>query len=165
MHIGRTGHGIERPHLGHVTQVQYELVLEGHASADEAGISALGNDTDPTFVTAFHYFADLLRRLRSQNSRRPPAVLSHPVGIKLLDLRRGYRDRGKRRKDGIGGQELREVGNVVRSDRVESWFGGGVLPPFGTAKQTVRCRSGVEHERQLFECDVNSMYYNSEVLM
>jgi len=106
-------------------------------------------------VTAFHYFADLLRCLRSQNGRRSPAVLSHPICIELLDLRRWYRDRGKRRKDGIGGQELREVDNVVRSDGVESLFGGGVLPSFGTAKQTVRCRSGVEHERQLFECDVN----------
>ena len=85
-------------------------------------------------MAPFHYLTDLLRRLRSQNGRRMAAVPSHPVCIVLFDFRGGYRGRGERRKDGILGQKLCKVGDVVGGDGVESWLGRGVLPSCSTAK-------------------------------
>ena len=130
----RTRHRVKRPHFSHVTQTQYELVLEGHASTHEASISALRHNANSAFVTPFHYLADLFRRLRSQNGRRVTAVPSHPVCIILFDFRGGNRNRSERRKDGILGQKLCKVGNVVGGDGVKGWLGGGMLPSCCTAK-------------------------------
>ena len=89
--------------MGHVAQADDELVAEGHATANEAGVTALRNDADSAIIAVLHDVADLLCGLWAEDGGGLAMVLAHPVIVERVEVGGGSGGRREGGEDGGGG--------------------------------------------------------------
>lgn len=106
-----TGRVVKAPDAVHVPQAEHELVLDGHAAADEAGVPSLGHDADAALVAIPDNCTHFLRGAWAEHSGGAAMILVHPIIVVGLEVRYGCGGEGgedRRLREDLG--ELCEVG-------------------------------------------------------